>query len=94
MLCDRFCCLKQDGQDYQDVQDGAAREDDLKVWKTLMSIETAGITMLRSDRTLICAAAPRRSIAIKVLTDLFCLFRLRSIDMKVFQTFALSSCPS
>ena len=28
-----------------------------------------------------------RSIEIKVLTDLFCLFRLRSIDIKVFQTF-------
>ena len=36
-----FSCLKQDGQDGQDLQDGAAREDCPKVWKTLMSIETA-----------------------------------------------------
>ena len=31
-------------------------------------------------------------IDIKVLTDLFCLFRRRSIDMKVFQTFSACSC--
>ena len=29
-----------------------------------------------------------QTIAIKVLTDLFSVLRLRSIDMKVFQTFA------
>ena len=50
-----FGCLKQDLQDLQDLQDGAAWEDGPKVWKTFMSIETAGTTMLRSDRTLICA---------------------------------------
>ena len=49
----RFFCLNQDGQDEQDLQDGSAREDCPKVWKTFMSIETAGTTMLRSDRTLI-----------------------------------------
>ena len=35
-----------------------------------------------------------RSIDIKVLTDLFCLLRLCSIDIKVFQTFAAPSCAS
>ena len=35
----RFCCLKQDGQDGQDLQDGAAWAYGPKVWKTLMSIE-------------------------------------------------------
>ena len=116
---------------------GAARAYGPKVWKTLMSIASAGNKRLRSDRTLICAAAagmpcegqalalraPRRVFfrsagaclprllphlghpdnpghpasdarAIKVLTDLFCLLRRCSIDIKVFQTFALSSCPS
>ena len=34
--------LKQDGQDGQDLQDGAARAYGPKVWKTLMSIETTG----------------------------------------------------
>ena len=33
-------------------------------------------------------------IAIKVLTDLFSLLRLRSIDIKVFQTFSPASWPS
>ena len=36
----------------------------------------------------------RVSIGIKVLTDLFSVLLLRSIDIKVFQTFALSSWPS
>ena len=31
--------LKQDGQECQDLQDGAARTYGPKVWKTLMSIE-------------------------------------------------------
>ena len=35
-----------------------------------------------------------QTIAIKVLTDLFSVLRLRSIDIKVFQTFASSSCKS
>ena len=39
MCAARFCCLKQDGQDEQDEQDGAAREYGTKVWKTLMSID-------------------------------------------------------
>ena len=34
---------------------GAAWTYGPKVWKTLMSIETAGDKRLRSDRTLICA---------------------------------------
>ena len=45
-------CLKQDGQDEQDLQDGAAWACGEKVWKTLMSIETAGNKMTRSERTL------------------------------------------
>ena len=40
MCSARFFCLKQDGQDVQDLQDGAAREYGPKVWKTLMSIES------------------------------------------------------
>ena len=36
---------------------GAAREDGPKVWKTLMSIEFSRNKRLRSERTLICAAA-------------------------------------
>ena len=36
----RFCCLKQDVQDAQDLQDGAAWACGEKVWKTLMSIDT------------------------------------------------------
>ena len=41
LMCSaRFFCLKQDGQDVQDLQDGAAREYGPKVWKTLMSIES------------------------------------------------------
>ena len=34
-----FFCLKQDGQECQDCQDGAAQERGAKVWKTLMSID-------------------------------------------------------
>ena len=33
-----------------------------------------------------------QTIAIKVLTDLFSLLRLRSIDIKVFQTFSAYAC--
>ena len=49
----RFCCLKQDGQDAQDLQDGAARADGPKVWKTFMSIDISRNKMTRSERTLI-----------------------------------------
>ena len=34
-----FRSLKQDGQDEQDYQDGAAQECGEKVWKPFMSIE-------------------------------------------------------
>ena len=43
----RFFCLNQDGQDEQDLQDGSAREDCPKVWKTLMSID---ISRLQDDK--------------------------------------------
>ena len=34
-----IACLKQDGQDYQDGQDGGAQVHEVKVCKTLMSID-------------------------------------------------------
>ena len=49
--------------------------------------------MARICRMIVPSRSPPKNsvqvrIAIKVLTDLLCLFRLRSIDIKVFQTFA------
>ena len=62
----RFCCLKQDGQECQDLQDDSPSPP-----KTI---------------------GTRVAVTIKVLTDLFCLLRLRSRDIKVFQTFSACYC--
>ena len=50
----RFSCRNQDGQDEQDLQDGAARASGPKVWKTLMSIDISRNKEKRSERTLMC----------------------------------------
>ena len=52
-----FVCLKQDFQDEQDFQDGAAQERGEKVWKPLMSIDTQPQQGEKVRRTLICPRA-------------------------------------